>query len=1164
MQLPVPDGLEKAPKNIDKNIFDLLWKLTDNKTKSRIEACSDILSILRRKQDEAENSREPTKDLQYCLERLVRGLASSRDSARLGFSLLLTEILKHMDVEIEDILELVKQHLSVSSALERKDAVFGQLFACVSIVRSGKLAHHSHLSFVVTMLNDLWHGRSYILKACYEILAELFSQLSEEIFVNNVWPHLKEKLSFGWEKCSADLIWPLFLSIRMFPSAVTPKFLKKKWGAEDILSSENYDHIKKILRQTTSCLPILHPLCCEMLHLCRLRSDGKELWRTLIDDNLFELDQTEKAFVGFEMAKKALQEIHKKKVIKYMLSPKFCMLFTKSFLNTKHPMNPAATSLAAFLSSFVKESFENHDVQFIILKIFLNSSAQLDQILKRKEVTSIIQHLSPVAIRAYFELLKSIAIGRTESDEADRGRNHRRFQAVLQIGNLVSHDAIVPDIEWRLHVVKFLLIHAFFKLETPNEGILHCDEANCMLDIDEKLRETFRNSFFKALNSLYHRTEQHLNSIRPFLSHLLCLTQYAEELMAASDFTTPCFDLDKVREPWAQMEVIVHKLSKQSNRDGLVNETYIFQTLFLELAFHSLQDPEFVSGIFEELHICCEKALDDRKLCKPAIRNEPFWVSVVVDILLSLLSRNSQPLRYVVNMVFPLLCPFITKESLQLILDVINPAQADEPVMVNEEVESDVSFESGSSSEDESDAEQNTDGQMYEKFRTEVKEALGPAAEESDSESVVFSDTEMFKLDEALGKAFKKRIQGSQAQKKEEEKALLDFRVRCLDLLTIYFKETKPLTMEWVLLCIGPILSAYEDGHKGKHHAHLLHKAVSTLQTLEKVKKFSNLECVKESQLKEQLEILVAKCQKETNLTVAQKLYSLCVYIVMCFRKLSEQNPEKKSKKTPAYLKIYLSELETFAKGNKTNVFPQFFVSFMEAYPDLAYVFIGPLKEYAFSTDIRIYRRTQCLGLLLEAIKYTKGQDSVTAEQWLEIESSIIPSAIEILKSTLNGPEFKPVFVNELLNVVYSLRCILKEKTDQSLLEKTDILPFLMEMDNQKVKKLTSKGKSVRRKIILALGGKIPSNKKSKPNTVSLDTETTKRLEAAELNGMESDPEQTEDLNSSEQNGELNNSNQNDSLNSSKRKLKSKKDKKKKKQKMDNSSENVIEIDASE
>ncbi|GIX76885.1 DNA polymerase V [Caerostris darwini] len=440
MQLPASSEKSDKTRSVDESILNLFYKLSSNISKIRVEACSAILRILLKKQSEAN---EPTKDLQYCIERLIKGLASSRDSARLGFSLLLTEILKQFDIiEIENILELVKKHLTVSSAVEKKDAIFGQLFAYSSIVRCGKLANHSHLSFVVTALYDLWEGKNYILRASYEILMSLFSQLSEEKFIETLWPLFKNKLTFGWEKSSADSIWPLFLCMRLFPDAVTAKFLKKHWN-EDIFHYENFDHLKKSLRQTTSCLPTLHPLCAEILHFCMARKDGKDIWNALVDDNLFEIDQTRKAYVGFEMVKKVLQETQKKKTIKFVLSPKFCTMFTKSLLSRKHPMNPAAVQLAGFLSNIVKQS-KDPDIQMIILKVFLQSSAPFDQMIRLKDVSAIIQNLQPDAVKAYWELLKTFALIKSESDEEEEiGAHSKCFQSVLQIGSLVNHPTVV-------------------------------------------------------------------------------------------------------------------------------------------------------------------------------------------------------------------------------------------------------------------------------------------------------------------------------------------------------------------------------------------------------------------------------------------------------------------------------------------------------------------------------------------------------------------------------------------------------------------------------------------------------------------------------------------------------------------------------------------------
>ncbi|GIX91145.1 myb-binding protein 1A-like protein [Caerostris extrusa] len=968
---------------------------------------------------------------------------------------------------------------------KRKDAIFGQLFAYSSIVRCGKLANHSHLSFVVTALFDLWEGKNYILRASYEILLSLFSQLSEEKFIETLWPLFKNRLTFGWEKSSADSIWPLFLCMRLFPDAVTAKFLKKHWN-EDIFLYENFDHLKKSLRQTTSCLPTLHPLCAEILHFCMARKDGKDIWNALVDDNLFEIDQTRKAYVGFEMVKKVLQETQKKNKagihkyvksnfsnpIKFVLSPKFCTMFTKSLLSRKHPMNPAAAQLAGFLSNIVKQS-KDPDIQMIILKVFLQSSAPFDQMIRLKEVSAIIQNLQPDAVKAYWELLKTFALIKSESDEEEEiGAHSKCFQSVLQIGSLVNHPIVVLDIEWRLNVIKFLFMHSFFDLHAPTEDILHCD-ISCR-NISIILREAFSNSFYKAVNSLH----QHSISLEQCLQHLLSITEYADQLMAATQFVTPC----------------------SSFRTG----------------FHLFHDQDHISEVLEELQVCCKKALHERKHSEESNENEPSWICVVVDILLSLLSRSSNNLRCIVTTVFPLLCPFITKEALQPILDVINPEKRRRGANVNEE--SNLEFDSGSSDEESDDEMELTDDKVDEKFRAEVKKALGPAADDSDAESIVLSDSEMSKLDDALAKVFQSRVQTGHTQLSAEDKTMLHFRNRCFDLIISYFKSELPMDM--VLHCIHPIIAAYEHGQK-KNQTQLLHKAVSAIQILIKNKEvhrllecFENLENVQKSDLKEHLEILVAKCHKETNLVVAKKLYSLCVFLVLCFRRLEAQkNSEKvKIKKGPAYMKVYEKALEQFIKSS-SNMYPQFFVSLMELCPDLAWNFIKPYEMFAFDTGIRIYKRTQCLGLIFEALKFSKGQNSISTEQWMEIGNTLINAAVENLKTVLSNSEIKPVYLTELLNVIHTTNFILKEKTNQSLLENhKDILPLLSDMNKGQLKKLMKKGSAVRRKIILALGGSIPSNTKKKENI-----------------SMGAEEEQHEEMNNSEEIPALDTENQNDS-----------------------------------
>ncbi|GFQ86962.1 DNA polymerase V, partial [Trichonephila clavata] len=322
---------------------------------------------------------------------------------------------------------------------------------------------------------------------------------------------------------------------------------------------------------------------------------------------------------------------------------------------------------------------------------------------------------------------------------------------------------------------------------------------------------------------------------------------------------------------------------------------------------------------------------------------------------------------------------------------------------------------------------------------------------------------------------------------------------------------------------------------------------------------FEHLDDVKRSELKEHLETFVSKCHKETNMAVAKKLYSLCVFMVLCFRRLEAQkSPEKKSKEHPMYLKIYMSALEAFVKGSSSNMLPQFFVSLMESCSDLAWNFIGLCREYAFDTDIRIFKRTQCLGLIIEALKFSKGQTSVTTEQWLDIGNSLIPNAVESLKNVLGDPKIKPLYLTELLNVIYAAYSIIKEKTNKSLLERhKDILPLLNGMSKFQVKKLLKRGRLVRKKLILALGGNIPSKEKLNPTSLepqknnseinNTEVNSTERLNDTELNNSDV---QESTLNISEASSSDTESKQ------VKRKAKSKKDRKKKK--LDNNSEESL------
>ena len=74
----------------DEKFRKCFWNLASVKESLRETSASDLLTIL---QKEQETSPDDPKQLNYALTRLIRGLSSSRDGARQGFSVALTQVI---------------------------------------------------------------------------------------------------------------------------------------------------------------------------------------------------------------------------------------------------------------------------------------------------------------------------------------------------------------------------------------------------------------------------------------------------------------------------------------------------------------------------------------------------------------------------------------------------------------------------------------------------------------------------------------------------------------------------------------------------------------------------------------------------------------------------------------------------------------------------------------------------------------------------------------------------------------------------------------------------------------------------------------------------------------------------------------------------------------
>jgi len=200
--------------------------------------------------------------------------------------------------------------------------------------------------------------------------------------------------------------------------------------------------------------------------------------------------------------------------------------------------------------------------------------------------------------------------------------------------------------DWRIVQLKFLIRQSFFK--------------NKHSALTDDVASTLRQSFFKALGTK-------LPSLENLIDVLNTLSSYVQELLDSG--TAPRLPLAReTLDAWKTAMALVKKT--KDRKPGSVQQ--VFHLLFVYMGLYLFMDAPMALDALKELHSCYEhssaKAAKKRKSLKTD--DEPQWIEVTVELLLSLLSNGSNLLRTLVGIVFTHLRKHITREALHQILEV--------------------------------------------------------------------------------------------------------------------------------------------------------------------------------------------------------------------------------------------------------------------------------------------------------------------------------------------------------------------------------------------------------------------------------------------------------------------------------------------------------------
>lgn len=513
------------------------------------------------------------------------------------------------------------------------------------------------------------------------------------------------------------------------------------------------------------------------------------------------------------------------------------------------------------------------------------------------------------------------------------------------------------------------------------------------------------------------------------LCNFICTILSKDEVRAKMEKQFP----EENMECWNMLKEVTDTIEKHNNKSKIDK---VFLILLYQLGLFLFSDPTYVKlakSSIKELKSCYEhfRKTEKNKSKKENLSDEPEWIEVLVEVLLSILSAESSVLRSVVQCVFRLLWEYITPSSFGQIVSVLDPENEDNPLTNDSDSEvedgqaiddeSDEETENGDANEDDesdSDVEEDDDDQEMktpDQLRMAIQKALGVAANESDAESVdadMIDDEEGKKLDEALAEAFKQFHTGKGKKLKKErkdKKALSDFRIRALDLVDIYLE--KDPSMDICLGMIAPLTRCLEFCLADSQFNELGNRIRKTIKLLTKIRKFSTTEDVTIDILCDYLKATIDKGPRSHFMfqALGDVVTYFATFIIHCSQKIEVVNPE-----SPGKSKNMSSPLVEIFKDALKNYFQQrncllpiiFFHNVLQCEWDGNYEIVPILVTNVFSNELRQFRRNEGLELIAGFYRSLK-RCKPTTDKIIKTLSEMETEFEDTLKSALQREDFE-------------------------------------------------------------------------------------------------------------------------------------------------------------
>ncbi|KAK9872008.1 hypothetical protein WA026_015254 [Henosepilachna vigintioctopunctata] len=948
------DKMERL--KVTNTILDNFRKLTKDKEKVRITASVSLVKYLL-------DNECIENEVKYALERLIRGVGSSSTNARCGFYSTLITFLNYSNITIKEIFEIVDKELhkgKSNSKSENADIAMGHILVCGAILRSELFSKTTdeEQTKVLQYLINAGKERSYLLYPSFELLLDFVNRLNVKEFEGLVLPLIQPELEKPWIDYNLDSLYLLIKLRDKYPNIIDQQILKKITGHTKLLNKNNVKDIANILMNILRISAIKHPIY-ESFGKVILRTEFTIQFMSHLDEILSKYNKN-KHLIIINFLTLILSNTDSPNDVPFLLGNNLIQHTLTIFRQLKgsekdNELKQLTHKLFEVIHETMKKGEVTEQTKILVLKKLLFSPGTFifEKITKSKLVQQIAGTLKNEGIKKLANLYKEVIMLENKEFNAETTeifQNNDRLYAAHLLVKLMGHSEMRAENEWKEEQLKFLMHLGLTK--QPKIGV----------ELASSLKETFYHSLDLKLSTLEDLCKVLLGVFNDLDSYI---SEDNLEIALRSPITPETYST------WIKAKNFINKIeSKKTKKLKLV-----FQVLFLHLGLQLFNNVILAKDSLEELFSCYERI----KKKNSQNDNDPSWIEVVVELMLSLLSHNSHLLRKIINCVFPSLCHYLNATNIHQILSVLDPKNEENPLSNKDDIsdESEQSEEESCDEDEESDEEISEDDDIGETNNDKLRKALHTAlmqnmdedCEQSDIDLDLIDEEQGEKLNKALGdvfKQFKPNIGKSNKQNKNEE-TLTHFRVRVLDLIDIYLDSNPSmiLTLEIML----PLLQLLEFCIKDNHQKPLQDRVKSCLKKLTNLKKFDDITELDENTLSGLLKSLLEKGTK-SNLVlqfVGENIAQCCIFIIKCSENLlnSADIPKKIKKHIKCDIYNIISESLDFYLSKRDchiplMLFKQIFSMSWSGNVQL----ISKLVGIIFEDSIRPFTRNKCIELM--------------------------------------------------------------------------------------------------------------------------------------------------------------------------------------------------------